>query len=155
LKKHYYSWTDIEESILGIAAKIEQDKWKPDIIIGIANGGSIPATLLSKAMNIPCKIVTVQLRDGTVQEQVDIQGLYRIYGMNILIVDEINDTGETLDWIIDNWDISDEEWRYNTKIAVLTSKETSRVTPDYSFWLVDEPTWYSYPWETFIDNDQD
>lgn len=152
MKKHYYSWTDIEESVLGIVTKIKQDNWKPDLIVGIANGGSIPATLISKVMNIPCKIVTVQLRDGVIRESVNIEELYGTYGKNILIVDEINDTGETIDWIIDNWDISDARWRNNTKIAVLTSKETSKITPDYYFWLVDEPIWYSYPWESFVDN---
>ena len=144
MKKHYYSWTDIEESVLGIVAKIEQDNWKPDLIIGIANGGSIPATLISKAMNIPCKIVTVQLRDGNTKE------VYDTHGKNILIVDEINDTGETLDWIFANWNILS-----NTKIATLTYNKPSIVKSDYFYWHIDkdiEPVWIVYPWESFVDN---
>lgn len=90
---------------MGINTKIKQDLWKPDIIIGIANGGSIPSALFSKIMNIPCKIVTVQLRDGSIKETLNVEEIYDTYGKNILIVDEINDTGETLNWILKNWNL--------------------------------------------------
>ena len=116
--KKYYSWSDIETSVKDINEQINSTEWKPDIIIGIANGGSIPATLFSKISNVPCKIVTVQLRDGTIQETLDIDDIHAKYGKNILIVDEINDTGETLQWILHNWYLS----MSNIKIAMVRKK---------------------------------
>lgn len=148
--KKYYSWSDIETSVKDINEQINSTEWKPDIIIGIANGGSIPATLFSKISNVPCKIVTVQLRDGTIQETLDIDDIHAKYGKNILIVDEINDTGETLQWILHNWYLS----MSNIKIATLTYNQASMITSDFYYWKIDkriDPVWIVYPWESFID----
>ena len=148
--KTYYSWSDIEVSIKDINEQILYTKWIPDIIIGIANGGSIPATMLSKISNIPCKIVTVQLRDGTIQETLDIDDIHSKYGKNILIMDEINDTGETLAWILDNWQLSTSD----TKIATLTYNAGSSIKTDFYHWKIDkriDPVWIVYPWESFVD----
>ena len=148
--KKYYSWEDIEISVKDINEQINSTDWKPDVIIGIANGGSIPATLFSKISNIPCKIVTVQLRDGTVQETLDIDDIHTKYGKNILIVDEINDTGETLLWILNNWHLSTSD----IKIATLTYNKASMINSDFYYWKIDkriDPVWIVYPWESFID----
>lgn len=148
--KVYHSWADIEASVHDIHEQLIYTNWKPDVIIGIANGGSIPATMLSKLTNIPCKIVTVQLRDGAIQESLYLEDIYAKYGWNILIVDEINDTGATLDWIINNWNLSTE----HTRIATLTYNKGSIVTSDYFYWKIDkriDPVWIVYPWEYFVD----
>jgi len=148
--KKYYSWSDIETSVKDINEQINSTEWKPDVIIGIANGGSIPATLFSKISNTPCKIVTVQLRDGTVQETLDIDDIHVKYGKNILIVDEINDTGETLHWILNNWNLSTSD----IKIATLTYNKASMINSDFYYWKIDkriDPVWIVYPWESFID----
>lgn len=152
--KVYYSWRDIENATKHIYNQILDSDWKPDIIIGIANGGSIPATLFSKISNIPCKIVTVQLRDGKIQEQLNLETIHAVYGKNILIIDEINDSGETLEWIIKNWPFSGKELVYNTRIATLTYNLGSIVKSDFYCWKIDkriDPVWIVYPWESFID----
>jgi len=148
--KTYYDWEDIETSIKDIYGQIQQTNWVPDVIIGIANGGSIPATLFSKLSNVPCKIVTVQLRDGAIQETLDMDDIHTKYGKNILIVDEINDTGETLHWILHNWHISTSEVR----VATLTYNKASRIASDFYYWKIDKrinPVWIIYPWESFVD----
>jgi hypoxanthine phosphoribosyltransferase len=152
MKKYYsyYSWEDIETSVKDINEQINSTDWKPDVIIGIANGGSIPATLFSKISSIPCKIVTVQLRDGTVQETLDIDDIHTKYGKNILIVDEINDTGETLLWILNNWRLSTSDIR----VATLTYNKASMIVSDFYYWKIDkriDPVWIVYPWESFVD----
>ena len=154
--KVHYSWKDIETSIKDIHEQIIYTNWTPDIIIGIANGGSIPATMFSKTFKIPCKIITVQMRDGKIKEDLDIDLIHSIYGKNILIVDEINDSGETLQWILKNWDITPSQWFYNTRIATLTYNIGSAVKSDYYYWKIDkriDPVWCVYPWESFVDSD--
>ena len=148
--KTYYDWEDIETSVKDIYGQIKRIEWVPDVIIGIANGGSIPATLFSKLSNIPCKIVTVQLRDGAIQETLDMDDIHTKYGKNILIVDEINDTGETLHWILHNWHLSTSDIR----IATLTYNKASVIASDFYYWKIDkrlDPVWIVYPWESFVD----
>lgn len=148
--KLYYSWIDIEYAVKDIYKQILDSTWKPDVIVGIANGGSIPATLFSKISDIPSKIVTVQLRDGTVQETLDIDDIHNKYGKNILIVDEINDSGETLHWILNNWHLS----KSSIRIATLTYNQASMITSDFYYWKIDkriDPVWCVYPWELFVD----
>jgi hypoxanthine phosphoribosyltransferase len=150
--KVHYSWGDIENAVKDIHRQISDSNWKPDVIIGIANGGTIPATLFSKISNISCKIITVQLRDGKIKEDLDIDDTHRTYGKNILIVDEINDSGETLQWILNNWNLSTS----NTKIATLTYNQSSTITSDFYYWKIDKrinPVWCVYPWESFVDSD--
>jgi hypoxanthine phosphoribosyltransferase len=47
IKKHYYSWRDVERACLSIALQMYNDNWKPDYIVGITRGGNVPATILS------------------------------------------------------------------------------------------------------------
>jgi hypoxanthine phosphoribosyltransferase len=151
-----YSWKDIETSIKDIHEQILYTKWTPDIIIGIANGGSIPATMFSKLSKIPCKIITVQMRDGKIKEDLDLDIIYKTYGKNILIVDEINDSGETLQWILNNWDITPSQWLCNIRIATLTYNSGSAIKSDFYHWKIDkriDPVWCVYPWESFVDSD--
>ena len=77
---------------------------------------------------------------------------------NILIVDDINDTGETFKWIKQDWPSSclpaHDRWRHvfhnNVKFAVLTNNLSSEEDVDF---YVDEvnkaekPVWLVYPWE--------
>ena len=79
-------------------------------------------------------------------------------GKNILIVDDINDTGATLDWIAEDWSAGQDQerwrdiWGNNVRVAVLYDNEASHstVTPDYSAETInklEEPQWIVFPWE--------
>ena len=79
---------------------------------------------------------------------------------NILIVDDINDEGNTIAWIKQDWQSSclpnDERWNHvwgqNVRIATLTNNLASKEDVDYSVWEVnkaEEDCWLVYPWEEF------
>lgn len=76
-------------------------------------------------------------------------------GKNILIVDDINDTGDTLAWIRTDWNHSTvfdirEQWHKQIRIAVLVNNLASSENVD---WCADEinkasdPCWIVFPWE--------
>ena len=69
-------------------------------------------------------------------------------GKKILVVDDINDTGATFQWIADDWKLNGDD---NVRFAVLTenlSSDFDRV--QYSCDEVnkaEEDVWLVYPWE--------
>lgn len=178
MKKKYYSWQDIENSCINIALQMYTDNWRPDYIVGITRGGNIPATILSNMLNIRCEALKVSLRDDESESESNCWMAEDAFGYvdvadreiyktrwdpgkrkNILIVDDINDTGATFNWIKQDWQSSclpDEEswntvWGKNVRFAVLTENLSSEF--DLVKYHVDEvnkaeeDVWLVYPWE--------
>lgn len=152
------SWQFVENAIRSIDKQMKESGWVPDLIIGIANGGSIPATLLSKLTGIPCKTYTVQLRDGEIQELMNADYLRFLLSkdqIKVLLVDDINDSGKTLEWIIGNWDWETEDTSIMFKIATIHNNVASPIKVNFAYHEIDKEAdpslWIVYPWETFVD----
>ena len=180
MKKHYYTWGHIEKMCIDIAMQMQKDNWKPDYIVGITRGGNVPATILSHMLGVRCEALKISLRDddesgsesnlwmatdafGYVDEE-DRKTTKSRWDVskrkNILIVDDINDTGATFDWIKQDWQASclpDEEswktvWHNNVRFATITDNLSSDFngTVDYSVHEVnkaEQDVWLVYPWE--------
>lgn len=176
IKKHFYSWNDIETMCMGIVKNMYMDKWKPDYIVGITRGGNVPATIISNMLSIKCETLKVSLRDDSKLESntwmaedafgynngTQVAGSRWDPGLrkNILIVDDINDTGATFNWIIKDWQKScfpEEDgpwktvWSKNVRFAVLTENLASDFDGvNYSCHEVnksEDDVWLVYPWE--------
>ena len=166
IKKHYYSWTDIERMCVSIVNQMYKDNWRPDYIVGLTRGGNVPATIISNMTGIRCEALKVSLRDGDDSESEsncwmaeDAFG-HNKEPMNILIVDDINDTGATFNWIMKDWQSSclphDDKWQNiwnnNVRFATLTDNLASEFTEHCAYTCheinkSDEDVWLVYPWE--------
>ena len=149
-KKHYYSWQDIEAMCTNIVKQMYANNWRPDYIVGITRGGNIPATILSNMLNIRCEAIKVSLRDDTSPlESNKWMALDAHKGKNILIVDDINDTGATFNWIMQDWNLDLE--KHSVKFATLTENLSSEFEHvEYHVHEVnkaEEDVWLVYPWE--------
>lgn len=164
-------------------------KWQPDYIVGITRGGLIPAVMISQYLNIPMHTLGVSLRDGSggesnlwmasdalgpntkerlVDDADDIGGILSAASdllesgtyTNILLVDDINDTGATFNWIVNDWKSScfpddpswDEVWNQNVRFAVIVDNLASQC--EYSMDYVgkeinkaENDVWVDFPWE--------
>lgn len=161
MKKVYYSWKDVQGAVLEIARQMSEQNWKPDYIVGITRGGLVPANLLSQYTGIKMNSLDVSLRDGgdTVSNLGMAEDAFN--GKKILIVDDINDQGSTINWIRQDWPSgcfpNDAKWNHiwsnNVRFAVLTNNWGSQFKDvDYYVWDVDkrqEDCWLVYPWEEF------
>ena len=175
IKKHYYNWQDVERMCVSIVNQMYADNWKPDYIVGITRGGNVPATIISNITGIRCEALKVSLRDGETGKTGDsmLWMAEDAFGYNdgtkvtagplekkILIVDDINDTGATFNWIIEDWKQgclpNDPKWDNvfgnNVRFATLTDNLSSDFNSTISYSCHDvnkaeEDVWLVYPWE--------
>src|SRR4028119_477493 len=83
-----------------LARQIEADGWKPDFLVGIGRGGLVPAAYLSHRTGLP--LLTVDHRTGEHgfgDELLDKLAAKIRDGRRILIVDDINDSGGTINYL--------------------------------------------------------
>lgn len=164
MNKQYYTHEDIEKLTRKIAFQIANSNWRPDYIVGITRGGLIPAVYLSHWLDIPMWTLKVALRDNADTETnawmaEDAYG-YNEAPKNILIVDDINDTGATLDWIINNWQGNpvskdkhwEDVWNNNVRFAVLIDNQSSKFSRKIDYVgkeinKAERDVWIVYPWE--------
>ena len=177
--KHYYNWQDVENACLNITLQMYKDDWRPDYIVGITRGGNVPATILSNMLGVRGEALKVSLRDDTgesesncwmssdafgyvdEEERADTKSRWDINKRKkILIVDDINDTGATFNWIKQDWQASclpnesswNTVWHKNVRFATITDNLSSEFdgTVDYSVHEVnkaEQDVWLVYPWE--------
>lgn len=69
-------------------------------IVAIADGGLIPAVHVSKLTGVPFSVIRYKSYDGRIQKHIHHEGemvsKVAINGGNILIIDDIKDTGKTM-----------------------------------------------------------
>ena len=160
VRKEYYSMSKVKGLVLDIIKQMYQDTWKPDYIVGINRGGLTPAVMISHFMDLPMHTLDVRLRQHAVTESNLGMSEDAYNYKNILIVDDINDSGATFNWIVNDWESSchpaAERWRTkvwgnNVRFAVLTENLSSKF--DGVNYYVEEvnkaedDVWIVYPWE--------
>ncbi len=141
------SWDDIYNLTLRLSERIVESGFSPEIIIGIARGGWIPARILSdvlytdEMMNVRIEYYSdVGIRgDEPIITQPVTGSMEEKY---VLIVDEVADTGDSLYHAIAH--VKGLKAK-SVRTAVLHLKPTSRVVPDY--YMVKTEKWTVYPWE--------
>ncbi|MHA1959093.1 MAG: phosphoribosyltransferase [Candidatus Thorarchaeota archaeon] len=141
------SWDDVYTLTLQISERIVDSGYRPNIIVGIARGGWIPARILSDVLytdamfNIRIEYysdIGLKGPEPKVTQPLSVP----IDERRILLVDEVADSGESLTHAKKYVeDLGAEEVR----TAVLHLKPTSKLKPDYYMQVVDK--WMVYPWE--------
>lgn len=171
MKKLILDNNQFKSLVSGIARDITLSGWRPDYIVGITRGGLLPAVMLSHYFKVPCETLKISLRDGGEPESnlwmsEDAFGYNNVagYGVdvqkNILVVDDINDSGATINWLIKDWQSSclpndprwNTVWNQNVKFAVIVDNLASgcQVKMDYAGMEInkaDEDVWIEFPYE--------
>ena len=176
INKKYYDYIHIHEMVNKISFQMYKDNWRPDYIVGLTRGGLVPAVVMSNILNIPMHTLKVNLRDHVEGSESNLWMAEDAWGYGgtfdgkpvqdeykqkkILIVDDINDTGATLDWIKQDWQSSClpdspewlNVWGNNVRIAVLIDNLSSKFSGkvDYSAKEInkaEDDSWIVFPWE--------
>jgi hypoxanthine phosphoribosyltransferase len=155
MNKLHYDWQQIERWCNRIALDILKTDWRPDYVVGLTRGGLVPAVLLSHLLDVPMHTLKVQLRDGDTEMNCWMPE-DAVEGKRILVVDDINDTGDTLAWIREDWEGSVFQgdiagrWHKQIRVAVIINNLASSETVDWCAMDInkaEDPSWIVFPWE--------
>ena len=184
--------SDLQKLVSKICREVANSQWRPDYIVGISRGGLIPAVMISHYLNVPMKPLQVSLRDGGecvsdcgmaedalgypkpekfVEDENNLAEVLDAASSlleasppykNILIVDDINDTGATFNWIMKDWPSSclpnDEDWKWvwnnNVRFAVLVDNLASECAVKMDFVgmevnKAENDVWIEFPYEAW------
>ncbi len=140
-------WNQIYRMLLQIAEKIKKDNFKLDIIVGVSRGGWPPARVLSDLLENP-NLANVKVEfylgiaetkgEPTLTQPVSV----KVAGKKVLVVDEVADTGKSLQLIKEHLQM---EGAVEVRIATIYLKPWSIIKPDY--YARETSRWIVFPWE--------
>jgi hypoxanthine phosphoribosyltransferase len=144
-KKQYFSWNTYHNLVLDLHKKID---WKPDIIVSIGKGGSIPGVILAENfntnnLNFGVKSYSKYDRNNIVEYQ-SVPCYKSLRGMKVLIVDDLADSGETFIYVLNKFK---QNFVDSVKTASVFKKTKSKFVPDFYAEEIHCDTWIVQPWE--------
>lgn len=131
-----------------LAQKIKQDQFKPDIVIAIARGGYVPARILCDRLDI-YNLTSIRIAHYTGgSTKLELARLsiplgIDIKGMQVLLVDDVTDTGDTFRLALEHVRSFAPQ---AVKTAVIHHKAISELVPDYYATIIRKWRWIIYPW---------
>ncbi|NJL60748.1 MAG: phosphoribosyltransferase [Methylacidiphilales bacterium] len=152
----YVSWSDYHQKIEQLAAQIYQSGWEFNQIICLARGGLRIGDILSRIYDTPLAILATSSYSGAGKQErgnlvfsEHVTMTTQTLGSRILLVDDLVDSGvtlqETIPWLKEYSKTPVEDIR----TAVVWYKECSVITPDYYVdYLADNP-WIHQPFEPY------
>jgi len=183
MNKHVVRFKHFKKYVSIICQQIQESNWKPDYVVGITRGGLLPAVMISHYLKVPMHTLNISLRDNDIdmgpesnlwmaedsfgyvsQESYPVpEGTVMsdpALRKNILIVDDINDSGATINWIMQDWPSGclpndsawKDIWNNNVRFAVVIDNLASKcnVKMDYCGAEVNKAendVWIEFPYE--------
>jgi hypoxanthine phosphoribosyltransferase len=145
VQKTYFTYIQMRTALLQIEDKLVHSMWMPNIILSINRGGCIPGVYLSHRLNKEHAVIDVRLRDHAARPNLTNLEVAFAFQKKILIIDDINDTGATFQYILNNFGKHD-----RIKFAAVINNRPSPVQIDYYGYEIDKsqtPAWIVFPWE--------
>lgn len=177
MNKHIITPKEFNHLVSDICRQITISNWRPDYIVGITRGGLFPAVLVSHYFDVPMHSLKISFRNGKEDCESnfwmseDAFGYHRTDDLpgasnpslrkNILIVDDINDTGATFNWLMLDWQSSclpndpaweNDIWNHNVKFASVVDNLSSKCRVGMDFWGMEvnkeeNDIWLEFPYE--------
>ena len=147
MDKVYLTWWQVDRAIFSLTDVLRE--YNPDTIVGISRGGLIPAVRLSHILgDVDFKVIDVKFYKGiderTEEPKITIPIHGSLEGKRVVIVDDVSDTGKTLQVVIDE---VKKRGARDIKVACLAMKPWTSVVPDFYVFRTDK--WIVFPWEEF------
>ena len=98
MNKRIIKTKELNGLVSDICRSISSQSWRPDYIVGINPNGLVPAVMLSNWLNVPMYALSTEESNLWMAE--DAYGYNLDSGKQILLVDSLNDDGETFNHIM-------------------------------------------------------
>lgn len=148
-EREVLTWDLFGEASRALAQQVADSGYRPDIILGVARGGLLPAASMAYALNVKnVFMISVEFYTG-VDERLDfpvmlppLLNAVEIAGAQLLVTDDVADTGGTLKMVKDFC----ADHVADVRCAVIYEKPPSVVKCEY-VWRRTE-RWVNFPWST-------
>ena len=146
-------YDDIANYAYQTALKIRESEWQPQAIIGIARGGWVHARIQCDLLGVK-NLFSVKVdhwgvtatKDGKARLTSPLVG--DVEGMNVLVVDDITDTGESITMAVNH--IKETGKAKEVRTATLMHIVGSKFKPDYVAIEISW-AWEVFPWNFYED----
>jgi len=145
--KLHFSWSEYFDLLESLKKQINSD-YKPDVIVSIGKGGSIPGVILAEHyntlnLNLGLRSYT-EFSRNEIEEYQDVPSK-TIEKQNVLLIDDLADSGETFKHAAKKLR---QNLCKNLKTACLFLKTASDYTPNYYARTISSDIWIVQPWES-------
>lgn len=148
---HYLEYyEDFLARVRVLSRKVRESGWMPEFVIGVGRGGLVPAVYISHQLELPMLSIDHSSKvPGFADELLAKVAAMTAQGTRMLFVDDINDSGGTIEYIRDhlseNGCVAD-----NLRFAVVINNKSSKVEVDLWADMIDraeDKRWFVFPWE--------
>lgn len=147
MKYRNVAWHEIDQCVETTGRAIRAARFRPDCIVAILKGGIVPARLLSDFFgSIEIYPIRVKAYAGTrILARIRLESFrYPIGGKNVLLADDIHDSGQTLQKVMRH--LRRRRPRA-LRTATLFYKHNALHPPDFYARTVAPDVWVVFPWE--------
>ena len=152
-------WIHVTMCVEAMVRLMRADGFQPNMIVGVARGGLIPAVMIANAMDVR-RVRSFQLMsyiDGVqgAMQAIDDQNNLQFemtagFRQKVLFVEDIVDTGTSMKYLRDVFGaaaaLADCDVRY-ASLTLKKHKADPENWPDYVGIAYEESAWVTFPWE--------
>lgn len=144
-----YNWNAYIKCMDKLAKQIVDSKYVPDVIIGIARGGLIPAQILGYKLNVP-KVLSYGIYSYTGDNkpsgnygEYQVPDIIQLHNQHVLLVDDLVDKGGSFNKAINRLIINAASFR----TAAPLIKTGAKFIPNFYVDIIDNKLWIKTPWD--------
>jgi hypoxanthine phosphoribosyltransferase len=154
IKCYTVTWNSAYRLSRALAHKVIESGYEPDVIIGVARGGLVPARMVcdlllkNDLLSITTQHWGIATNLGTARIKFSLPQEADISGKRVLVVDDVADTGDSISITMD---YLKERKPLEIRTAVFHYKSCSTTIPYYYGEKLEEWNWIIYPWAFYED----